>query len=178
MERYGREGDLEMRLLIHDLDTEDFQRLFHDSFEDTMIISDDGTIHNCIGCFGCWVKTPGACIIRDKYGDMGEYVSKCTEVIIISKCYYGGFSPFVKNVLDRSISYIHPYFVIRNKEMHHKRRYENHFDFKVWFYGESITEKEKQTAQKLIKANSINFDCKSRSVKFITNISEMEGKAL
>ena len=22
-------------------------------------------ISNCIGCFGCWTKTPGKCIIRD-----------------------------------------------------------------------------------------------------------------
>ncbi|WP_407654270.1 MULTISPECIES: hypothetical protein [Caproicibacterium] len=35
-------------------------------------------------------------------------LSQCDELILISKCCYGGFSPFVKNVLDRSIPYIHP----------------------------------------------------------------------
>ncbi|MDP4144333.1 MAG: flavodoxin family protein [Bacillota bacterium] len=167
-----------MKLLIHDLDIKNFEKLFPNSFENTKIISNDGTIHHCIGCFGCWVKTPGACIIRDNYGDMGEYLSKCTELIIISKCCYGGFSPFVKNVLDRSISYVHPYFVIRNKEMHHQRRYKNRLDIKVWFYGENITEGEKQTAQRLVKANSINFDCNVSSVIFINSIWEIEGQAL
>ncbi|GFN36633.1 hypothetical protein [Tepidimicrobium xylanilyticum] len=167
-----------MRLVIHDLETEDFQKLFPDLLSDTMVISDDGTIHHCIGCFGCWVKTPAACVIRDKYGDMGEYLSKCKDVIIISKCYYGGFSPFVKNVLDRSISYIHPYFVIRNGEMHHRRRYDNIFNLQVWFYGESITEDEKQTALRLVKANAINLDCNVYRVIFVDNITEMEGKIL
>ncbi|MDU3351391.1 MAG: flavodoxin family protein, partial [Clostridium sp.] len=101
-----------MRLIIHDLKSEEFEKLFPNGLEDTSVISDDGSIHNCIGCFGCWLKTPGACVIRDKYGDMGEYLSKCDEVIIISECVYGGFSPFVKNVLDRSISYVLPFFKI------------------------------------------------------------------
>lgn len=167
-----------MKLFIHDLEVNDFEKLFLNSLDDTMIISDDGRIQHCIGCFGCWIKTPADCVIRDKYGDMGEYLSKCKEVIIISKCCYGGFSPFVKNVLDRSISYIHPYFVTRNGEMHHRRRYENHIDMQVWFYGENITEKEKQTAQKLVKANSINLDCNVRRVAFIRSIEEMEGQVL
>ena len=163
-----------MRLLIHDLENEDFQKLFSDLSSETMVISDDGSIQHCIGCFGCWIKTPAACVIRDKYGDMGEYLSKCKDVIIISKCCYGGFSPFVKNVLDRSISYIHPYFIIKNGEMHHRSRYSNKINLQVWFYGESITEKEKLTAQKLIKANSINLDCNVNGITFIQNIEEVE----
>lgn len=86
------------------------------------IVSDDGSIHNCIGCFNCWVKTPGACVLQDNYSDMGELLAKSTEVLVISKCCYGGFSPFVKNVFDRSISYVHPKFVIRKGEMHHRFR--------------------------------------------------------
>ncbi len=167
-----------MKLLIHDLENKEFKKIFPNQLDDTIIISDDGTIHHCIGCFGCWIKTPGACIIRDKYGDMGEYLSKCQEVILISKCCYGGFSPFVKNVLDRSISYIHPYFVIRNGEMHHRRRYKNHMDMRVWFYGENITEKEKQTSEKLVKANSINLDCYVSSISFVNSIEKMEDEIL
>lgn len=167
-----------MKLLIHDLESKDFKKIFPNQLDDTMVISDDGTIHHCIGCFGCWIKTPAACVIRDKYGDMGEYLSKCKEVILISKCCYGGFSPFVKNVLDRSISYIHPYFVIRNGEMHHRRRYKNHMDMRVWFYGENITEKEKQTSEKLVKANSINLDCHVSSISFVNSIEKMEDEIL
>lgn len=167
-----------MKLLIHDLDNKDFKKIFPNQLDDTMVISDDGNIHHCIGCFGCWIKTPAACVIRDKYGDMGEYLSKCKEVTLVSKCCYGGFSPFVKNVLDRSISYIHPYFVIRNGEMHHRRRYKNHIDMSVWFYGENITEKEKQTGEKLVKANSINLDCHISSISFVNSIEEMEGQIL
>ncbi|MFA5524380.1 MAG: hypothetical protein WDA24_08470 [Tissierellales bacterium] len=167
-----------MRLLIHDLENEEFQRIFPNPLDETMIISNSDSIHNCIGCFGCWVKTPAACLIRDEYGDMGEHMSKCNELIIISKCCYGGYSPFIKNVVDRSIPYVHPYFVIESGEMHHRRRYKNHIDLKVCFYGENITEKEKETAEKLVKANSINLHCSVSNISFKHCISEMEGLIL
>ena len=163
-----------MKLLIHDMEKEKLKELLQDSTDNLTIVSEHEVIHNCIGCFGCWVKSPGTCVIHDKYEDMGEKLSKCQELIIISKCFYGGFSPFVKNVLDRSISYIHPYFTLRNGEMHHRRRYDNHIDLKVWFYGKDITEQEKQTAIKLVRANSVNLDCSAEKVTFVEDISEIK----
>lgn len=164
-----------MKLLIHDLGKEAFSSDMQTSVDGKKIISEDSEIHNCIGCFGCWIKTPAVCVIRDKYGDMGEILSKCDTVTIISKCFYGGFSPFIKNVMDRSIPYVHPYFVKRNGEMHHRPRYENQFNLKVIFYGENITEKEKQTAIKLVKANSVNLNCNLQEISFAKNIREVEG---
>jgi len=114
-------------------------------------------------------------VIRDKYGDMGELISKCSEVIIISKCFYGGFSPFVKNVLDRSISYIHPYFVIKNGEMHHRNRYKNDMSLRVWFYGDGINDDEKQTAQKLVKSNSENIGYRDSNVTFVDSFEDIRG---
>jgi multimeric flavodoxin WrbA len=161
-----------VKLLIHDLSKEDSSKLIG-SEEDVKVICDNDTIHTCIGCFGCWIKTPGQCVIADDYSNMGERISKCNEVIIISRCFYGGYSPFVKNVMDRSISYVHPYFEIRNNEMHHKKRYEKHFELSVYFYGEDITEKEKATAEKLVKANSINLMCKIKNLAFLNDIKSI-----
>ena len=81
------------------------------------LIKPQGDIRHCIGCFGCWVKTPGQCVIHDGYENTGADMGKCSELILISKCCYGSVSPFVKNVQDRAISYIHPDFVIRKGEM-------------------------------------------------------------
>lgn len=48
----------------------------------------------------------------------------------------------------------------------------------VYFYGQNITERERQTARKLVKANSINLDCSVDKVTFIRNIFEMKGQIL
>lgn len=159
-----------MKLVISDVDNLPFS-----SSEDTVIIKDNGKIHNCIGCFGCWVKNPGQCLIKDGYEDMGKKLSMCSELILISKCTYGSLSPFVKNVLDRGISYIHPNFVIRNGEMHHKRRYKNIIKITAYFYGEDISDFEKETAEKLILANSVNYDGIVEKVIFINNVDELRG---
>lgn len=164
-----------MKLLIHDLDESSFKGLFPNELDNVKIVSEGSTIKNCIGCFGCWVKTPGACVIRDNYGDMGEYLSKSHEVTIISKCFYGGFSPFVKGILDRSISYVHPYFETRNGEMHHRRRYDHQFDLKVWLYGD-ISEQERQTADKLIRANAINLNCRVKEIGFVQDVAAIPGE--
>lgn len=164
-----------MRLVITDLKEETYQRIFPQAKDHTDYVFYDASIKHCIGCFACWDKTPGACVLKDAYSNMGQRMSKLEELIIISQSFYGGFSPFVKNVLDRSISYIHPYFENRNGEMHHKRRYDNGINLKVYLYGQDISERERLTAEKLVKANAINLDCPSYELVFLEKVEELEG---
>ncbi len=159
-----------MRLMITDI-----KEPAAEQTAELRVITDDGTIRPCIGCFGCWVKTPGRCVIKDGYETTGELLGKCSELILVSRCTYGGFSPFVKNVLDRSISYISPHFVMRNGEMHHKRRYLNRIDLSAYFYGENITEAEKETAQSLLMANALNFDAQVDKILFFGTAEEARG---
>lgn len=160
-----------MITLIHDIEDIDFFQ--KNKPDDLEIIFNDGKITPCICCFGCWIKTPGQCVIKDGYENMGALLSKSNKVIIISKCVYGGFSPFVKNVLDKSISYVLPYFEIKNGETHHKKRYDNSYELVVHFYGK-IMESEKETAKKLLKANERNFYHKTE-VHFYESPKEIKG---
>lgn len=162
-----------MKVIITDI--EDFSLPVEGEYK---LIQPTASIHNCVGCFGCWVKTPGQCVIRDEYGDMGRLLGHCSELVLVSRCVYGSTSPFVKTVLDRSISYIHPDFVVRQGELHHKRRYDNVFTLSAHFYGEDITEQEKATARRLMKANTVNYDNKLGQVCFYRSVEEMEGVLL
>lgn len=145
---------------------------------DHMIINPQGNIHHCIGCFGCWVKTPGKCVICDGYENTGIAMGKCTELVLVSQCYYGSVSPFVKTVQDRAISYIHPDFVLRKGEMHHKRRYRNIISLSAYFYGEHITEAEKQTARNILAANADNYDGLVKNIYFYNTAEELENTIL
>lgn len=165
-----------MKVIIHDLKEEELQDIKQVPSENTVYIGKHGEIRNCTGCFGCWIKTPGKCVIRDRYGDMGELLARCDEVEIISRCCYGGYSPFVKNVLDRSIPYLHPYFKIKKNEMHHKQRYDKILKLKAGFYGENITEEEKQTAEELVKANAVNLYAQVEGILFAEIPAQLGGR--
>lgn len=154
------------KVVIHDLTREEWEG-FVDVPEDVKVIADDGSIKKCIGCFGCWVKTPGQCVIADDYQKMGAVFGGAEELVIISRCSFGSYSPFVKNVLDRSISYMLPYFENRNHEMHHRARYGNHIRMRVYFYGEDITAEEKHTAEQLVEANAVNFQGIVEQILFV-----------
>lgn len=162
-----------MTIIIHDLD-EGTEALF--DFGDALVIRDRGDIKSCIGCFGCWTRTPGQCVIHDGYENMGKNLSQCHRLVVISRCCFGGYSPFVKNVFDRSIGYVLPDFEIRGGEMHHRRRYDNVMEMELYMYGENISEAEKSTAENIVKANAANFDGKVKKVVFAERAGDFGGE--
>lgn len=162
-----------MKILIHDVHEQDAEAIINKK-ENLVIYSKNKPIKPCIGCFGCWIKTPGTCVIKDGYENLGENLSKARELIIISRLTYGGFSPFVKNVLDRTISYVLPYFRILEGEMHHEQRYDNKYRVKVIFYGEYLEQEEMDLAYEVVKAVGVNFNFEKFEVDFIKDIQELK----
>lgn len=79
----------------------------------------------------------------------------------------------MKNVLDRSIPWLLPFFKIKNNETHHKRRYQNNIQLIVHFYGEKTTIEEKETAKELVKANCKNFYVKNYEISFSNSLEEL-----
>lgn len=162
-----------MKLIVHDLEETQFKEIFQNADEQMRVISPDEGLKACTGCFGCWVKTPGRCVLLDGYEDMGETLSQAEEVIFISRCCYGGYSPFVKRVLERLLPYLLPFFTIRNNETHHKLRYQHLFQLTVYFYGEKIDGEERQVAEALVSANATNFQ-QEHSVSFFESPFEIK----
>ena len=159
-----------MNILIHDV--EDIGHILKNNQNEITVISDNGKIKPCMCCFGCWIKTPGKCVINDGYNNIGMLMSKCDRMIIISQCFYGGYSPFVKNVIDRSVSYFLPTLKTKNGETFHPKRYNNTIALTVYFYGD-ISDAEKETAKKYVKTYSKNMD-KETEVYFYESIEEIK----
>jgi len=82
----------------------------------------DKDIHTCTGCFGCWVKTPGTCVIADDGRAFAEALYPADLVVIVTRIPFGSYAPSVKRVLDRSIPVLLPFFTVHEGEMHHVQR--------------------------------------------------------
>jgi multimeric flavodoxin WrbA len=113
-------------------------------------------------------------VINDGYQDMGALISKCDRLVVISRCFYGSYSPFVHNVLDRSLSYMLPYFETKGGETRHNSRYDNHVVSAVHFYGH-ISEQERETARKPVTANGANFFTRKTEISFYDKIEGIRG---
>lgn len=155
-----------MNLLIHDLSPEEWAGTGF-SKEGWHIISDQGTIRPCTGCFSCWNRDPGKCVIRDGYENMGYLIHHADEIVVISRFTYGGFSGFIKNVFDRCLGYVLPQFEVIDGETHHQKRYAENKLFTFMFYGPELTEDEKHTARRYVRAVCTNIRGTVKDVIFI-----------
>ena len=66
----------------------------------------------CIGCFGCWVKTPGLCSSQDESCEMRKAVINSDFTLWAAPLRMGFPSAMLKKALDKSIPLIHPYMVV------------------------------------------------------------------
>lgn len=134
----------------------------------------------CRGCFGCWLKTPGECIIRDGREHLGSAMMSCDKVYIFSRSCYGGFSVEIKRLLDRCIPGVLPFFRYIERKIHHVPRFKSKPEYIIAFYDMAdCTKDEKETAVKAAKAMSVNFNAKSCKVAlFDDEITEKEAADL
>jgi hypothetical protein len=80
-------------------------------------------IQPCRGCFSCWVKTPGRCVIHDDEEAILGATAASDRVIWLTPITFGGYSPELKKALDRIIPILLPFFAKVRGETHHPLRY-------------------------------------------------------
>lgn len=149
-----------MKVVISDINAERLPLT-----EDCKGFFPDKSSRRCIGCFQCWTRTPGQCVLHDGLEDVGTHLGNADSLVLISRCCYGSVSPEVKRALDRSISYVHPGFEVRAGELHHRRRYANKLAIRAHIYG-AATEAERETMRGILKANALNFAATLQEVAF------------
>ena len=84
----------------------------------------DMPLRYCIGCWGCWVKTPGQCSNGDTASvEMDRAVINADFVLWAAPLKMGFPSALLKMANDKHLPLIHPYMVVEQGEAHHLKRY-------------------------------------------------------
>ena len=80
-------------------------------------------IHQCIGCFNCFTKTPGICVHKDDMIAVCKTTVSSDLMIFASPLYMGFVSSTIKRATDRIIPLILPYLQISQGACRHPLRY-------------------------------------------------------
>lgn len=157
-------------LLIHDLPP-DAADGFLSCLGSGQVVSARQKAAVCKGCFGCWLQTPGRCVLRDGNETLGEQIARCERLVLITEGLYGGYSPWVKILVERSIPYLLPFFATRKGKMHHRPRYPRQVALHVCYYNaQGMTEAERALARQVVLANSVNLNAYHTEVLFTAGL--------
>lgn len=125
-------------------------------------------IANCKGCFGCWVKTPGICVIDDYGQEIAKKAAQTDLLVYVTPVTFGGYSSELKKALDRIIPVLLPYFKIIKGEIHHLMRYKRRQRLAVFGVQEGLSPENAQIFKTLVDRNAINFHSPAHGASVIS----------
>ncbi|MBO8458982.1 MAG: flavodoxin family protein [Bacteroidetes bacterium] len=136
-------------------------------------------IANCMGCFGCWTKTPGKCVIRDDATKVYPCIASSEKVLYVSKVKYGGYDTVMKTMLERAIPVQQAFIRIHNGETHHVQRAVVPKQATIVAYGD-ISDEEKDIFRQLVARNASNMSFTDYEIIFTTEamLDDMVKKTL
>lgn len=116
-------------------------------------------LHDCIGCYSCWLKTPGICCFKDDQETiLKEYIA--SDVVLFASPVVMGFSSsLLKRVKERLLPMVHPFLCITGDRTGHLRRYGHYPAVGLLLDGEGELDKDsREIIEKVYKsAASIKF---------------------
>ena len=157
---------MKKRLILHDVASNNLEFTGITVTADDTVFPADPIVGSCIGCYSCWIKTPGKCAIEDRGQNFAALLSTHDEFIAVSRLVFGGFSPPVKALLDRSIGNILPFFHVIGHETHHPKRGDGKLTLRYIFYGPNMTPRDKEIATEFTAANARNLSAEKYTVEF------------
>jgi hypothetical protein len=99
----------------------------------------------CRGCFNCWVRKPGECIIDDKMTEINRSYINADAVFFLTPVVFGQFSANMKNARDRWLPNMLPFFKIRpDGSTIHPPRYTEYPNLLIIGYADDIVEEDIQ----------------------------------
>ena len=122
-------------------------------------------IANCTGCFGCWTRTPGRCVIRDDATRIYPLIARSRRLLYVTRVRYGGYDVPMKTLLERCIPVQQPFIRIVDGETHHVQRTVVPKEAVILAYGTRDAE-ERALFRRLTARNARNMNFAAWRVVF------------
>jgi hypothetical protein len=128
----------------------------------------------CIGCFGCWLKTPGSCLEPDAGRDIAQAVVQSDMTILFTPVTFGGYSSEIKKLQDRWLPLVLPYFGLYHGETHHSPRYARYPRLVGIGIQRQPNPEEANLFKVLVGRNALNFHAPSHAAEVFLTSEEPE----
>jgi multimeric flavodoxin WrbA len=128
----------------------------------------DLEVADCRGCFGCWTRTPGVCIIDDAGRNIAKSAVQCDLLILLTPVTFGGYSFTLKKAIDRLIPNVLPFFKKIGGELHHVPRYDRYPRFVVIGVLSEPDAELEGVFSALAERNAINLYSPAHATEFVT----------
>jgi multimeric flavodoxin WrbA len=146
----------------------DFLRI--NGHEVEVLVLRNEKIASCLGCFGCWLKTPGECVIHDAGSDLPRKVIQSDLVFLLTPISFGMYSSELKKALDRfPCPVLLPFFKKIKGEIHHAPRYDKYPTLVAIGVLPNSDEESENTFTALVSRNGINLHTKAISTIIYSN---------
>lgn len=119
----------------------------------------------CVGCFGCWTRTPGKCVIRDDAVRVYPRLAESDTAIYVSRVRYGGYDMVMKTMLERAIPVQQAFIRLLDGETHHVQRAVVPKKATIVAYGVRDREEE-DLFRRLVASNAKNMSFQSYEILF------------
>lgn len=118
------------------------ERLFADGHPTEVFRLREMDIRQCVGCWDCWVKSPGRCRLPDDQEGILRRVLEVDCVVFAAPLVMGYPAALLKRCVERFIPLLHPYITLLEGECHHRKRYANYPDLALLLEREADTDDE------------------------------------
>lgn len=81
-------------------------------------------INACVGCFSCWIKTPGVCIFEDDMPELLEKVRACDILVYATPLYNYNMTSLLKAFQERLLPLLDPHLNKSGDSHRHPLRYD------------------------------------------------------
>ena len=122
-------------------------------------------IADSMGCFSCWVRTPGRCVIRDDAVGVYPLIAHSDHVIYVSRLFCGSYDVPMKTMLERAIPIQQAFIRLVEGETHHVQRRVVPKRAVIIGYG-ARSDAERALFRRLVARNARNMNFERHRVVF------------
>ena len=129
---------------------------------------------HCIGCFGCWLETPGVCRFSDAGREIAQALMESDTVVLLTPVSFGSYGPQLKVMVDRFLPTLLPYFGVYHGEVHHRPRYARYPRWVGIGVQREPDAEEAGLFKLLVGRNAINFHAPSYAAEVVQSTDDRD----